>query len=331
MAAIHSASVSRTSRAKSCRCRTSAVMICASRGSFAVAQRSTARSVMLSSVTSCIVLPLSLRTQHGRRPPAMARIFPSAAARGRYFIPQSGAITSCSRREVRVRPAHAIGHRLGRLDLGRRQVHHTEDDRLVGQVGQHAEVEAGLGGLDRDLVDRAARQLGQERVARRALVDDRGVAEAQVHRRGAGDAVQRRGEGGQAVGAGGVGAGLQVRLVDLDDVGPRGVQVLDLGVDGRRVRHRGRLEVRVVVVLRLLGHRERPGHRHLDRTVGVRLEELQVTDLDRTAPGDRPDDPRHRVGVPASGRARCRGCRRRRRRARWRSGWSSSRGGSHRR
>ena len=39
MADIHSASVRRTSRAKSCRCRTNAVMISASRGSLAVAQR----------------------------------------------------------------------------------------------------------------------------------------------------------------------------------------------------------------------------------------------------------------------------------------------------
>jgi hypothetical protein len=53
IAAIHSASVSRTSRAKSCRCRTSAVISSAVRGSWAVAQRCTARSVMLSSVTSC--------------------------------------------------------------------------------------------------------------------------------------------------------------------------------------------------------------------------------------------------------------------------------------
>ena len=58
IAAIHSASVSRTSRAKSCRWRTSAVMSSASRGSRAVAQRSTARSVMFSSVTSCTVLLL---------------------------------------------------------------------------------------------------------------------------------------------------------------------------------------------------------------------------------------------------------------------------------
>ena len=112
--------------------------------------------------------------------------------------------------------------------------------------------------------------------------------------------VERRGERRQAVRAGGVGAGLQVRLVDLHDVGARGVQVLDLRVDRGGVRHRGRLEVRVVVVLRLLGHRERPGHRHLHRTVGVRLEELQVADLDRGRPGDRPDDARHRVGVPGA-------------------------------
>src|SRR3954463_1504845 len=53
MAVIHSASVSRTSRAKSCRCRTRAVRTSAVRGSRAVPQRSTARSVMFSSLTSC--------------------------------------------------------------------------------------------------------------------------------------------------------------------------------------------------------------------------------------------------------------------------------------
>ena len=92
MAAIHSASVRRTSRAKPCRCRTSDVRISASRGSFAVAQRSTARSVMLSSVTSCIVYPSSERSVAAAS--AIARILPAAEGRGRYFIPQSGAITS---------------------------------------------------------------------------------------------------------------------------------------------------------------------------------------------------------------------------------------------
>ena len=100
IAAIHSGSVRRTSRAKSCRWRTSACMICASRGSCAVPQRAAASSVMLSSVTSCISTPCSTARPYdssarsSAAAPAMARILPSADARGRYFIPQSGAITS---------------------------------------------------------------------------------------------------------------------------------------------------------------------------------------------------------------------------------------------
>jgi hypothetical protein len=55
-----------------------------------------------------------------------------------------------------------------------------------------------------------------------------------------------------------------------------------------------------VVVLRLLAHRERPGHGHLHRAVGVRAEELQVAELHRARAGDRADDPRHRVGMPGA-------------------------------
>ncbi len=96
-AAIHSASVSRTSRANACRCLTSALRTSAARGSCAVAQRAAASSVMLSSVTSCIVSALSVSSARSRAAaPAIARILPSAASRGRYFIPQSGAITTCS-------------------------------------------------------------------------------------------------------------------------------------------------------------------------------------------------------------------------------------------
>ena len=131
-------------------------------------------------------------------------------------------------------------------------------------------------------------------------MDDRGVAEAQVHGGRALDAVQRRVHGGEPVGTGGVRAGLQVGLVDLDDVRPGGEEVLDLGVHGLRVVHRGRLEVRVVVVLRLLRHRERPGHGHLHRPVGVAAQELQVADLHRVRPVDRADDAGHRVGVPGA-------------------------------
>ena len=242
IAAIHSASVSRTSRAKSCRWRTSACMSSASRGSRAVPQRAAARSVMFSSVTSCISTPFTARPAAARRPRPWPASCPRRTPAGRYFIPQSGASTSRSRRPYGQRPADPLGDDLGGLDLGRRQVEHAEDDRLVGQVGQHAEVEAGLRRLDRDLVARAVGELGQERVARRPLVDDRRVAEAQVHRGRAVDAVQRPVERREPVRAGRLRAGLQVGLVELDDVGARREQVLDLRVHGLGVGHRGRLE-----------------------------------------------------------------------------------------
>ena len=72
----------------------------------------------------------------------------------------------------------------------------------------------------------AAGQFGQERVAGRAVVDDRRVAEAQVHGGGAGDPRQRPVDRGHAVLAGLLRAGLQVGLVQLDDVGPGREQVL---------------------------------------------------------------------------------------------------------
>ncbi len=136
------------------------------------------------------------------------------------------------------------------------------------------------------------------------LVDDRGVPEADVDGGGAGDAVERGVERGEAVLAGRLGPGLHVGLVDLDEVGAGGVQVLDLGVDRGGVRHRRRREVGVVVVLRLLRHRERSGHGHLDRVVGVRLQELHVAYADGPRPHDRPGDPRHRVGMPAAVQSR---------------------------
>ena len=105
---------------------------------------------------------------------------------------------------------------------------------------------------------------------------------------------------GEAVLAGRLGPGLHIGLVDLDDVGAGRVQVLDLGVDRGGVRHRGRLEVGVVVVLRLLRHRERSRHGHLDGVVRVRLEELHVAYADGLGPDDPPGDAGHRVGVPAA-------------------------------
>ena len=94
-------------------------------------------------------------------------------------------------------------------------------------------------------------------------------------------AVQRR----DAVRAGRLGPSLQVRLVELDDVGAGREQVLDLGVARVGVRHRHRLDVGVELVLRLLRHRERARHRDLDGPVGVGPQELGVPHLDRAGAG----------------------------------------------
>ena len=131
-------------------------------------------------------------------------------------------------------------------------------------------------------------------------MDDGRVPEADMHGGRAGNALQRPVQHRDAVRTCLLRPGLQVGLVQLDDVGSGFEQVPDLVVDRLRVAEGGRLPARVVVVLRLLGHRERARHGDLDRAVGVRPEELQVGHLDRVTAPDRPDDPRHRIGVPAA-------------------------------
>ena len=130
IAAIHSASVSRTSRAKSCRCRTSAVISSARRGSFAVAQRSTARSVMLSSVTSCTGSSCGRDAAGGRRPREMGQGVSTSRAPApfprpggaRPRPPRASGSTSCA---TASRPARGVlddrgqGRRAARRASGR--------------------------------------------------------------------------------------------------------------------------------------------------------------------------------------------------------------------
>jgi hypothetical protein len=51
------------------------------------------------------------------------------------------------------------------------------------------------------------------------------------------------------------------------------------------------------VVLSLLAHCERAGHRHFHLPAGVALEELQIIDLDWPHAANRPDNARHWIGV----------------------------------
>ena len=75
------------------------------------------------------------------------------------------------------------GDDVGRLDAGVvGEVEHADDHRLAGDRLEQPRVEPRLRRLDREHVRRAVRELGQERVAGRPVVDDVGVAEAGVQR-----------------------------------------------------------------------------------------------------------------------------------------------------
>ena len=124
----------------------------------------------------------------------MLRILPSALSRGRYFMPQSGASDqalgrrrSGSARRTRAATVSADST----VVVG--QVEDAEDDRLARRGPQHRR---GRGPTARSRWRsgrRAVGELGQERVARRPVVDDRRVAEADVDRGRAGDARRARG------------------------------------------------------------------------------------------------------------------------------------------
>jgi tetratricopeptide (TPR) repeat protein len=239
------------------------------------------------------------RAQPGRRPRHRGQLPEGGLARQVLHAAVRGEHQPVGR-HVPQRPAHPAGHRLRRLHRRVAQVQHAQDDGLAVQLGQHRAVKARLRGLDRHLVAGAAGQLGQERVAGRAVVHEGGVPEAQVDRGGPGRLRQRPVDRPDAVAPRPVRVGLQVRLVELDDVRPGREQVPDLLADRLGVGHGERLGAAVEVVLRLQRHRERPGHGDLDGPVGVRAQEPQVVHLDRAPPPDRPGDPGHRVRLAAA-------------------------------
>jgi hypothetical protein len=92
----------------------------------------------------------------------------------------------------------------------------------------------------------------------------------------------------------------------LDHVGARLEKVEDLTTHRVGVGHSERVRSPVVVVLGLLGHRERPRDGHLRLAARIRAQELHVTHLHGVAPSHGPHHPRHRIGMPAAiqGRAR---------------------------
>ena len=108
---------------------------------------------------------------------------------------------------------------------------------LPVSVAEYVGIKLGLRGFNRDLVARAIGEFGQERVSRRAVVDDRGISETQVHGRRPDNAVERSIQRCHAVFSGRLRPRLQVRLVELDDVRPGGEQIAHLGVARVGIRH----------------------------------------------------------------------------------------------
>ena len=85
---------------------------------------------------------------------------------------------------------------------------------------------------------RAVVELAEERIAGGAVVDDVRVSEARVQDGLAVDAVERAIDRLDRVLARGLGTSLEVRLVDLDDVGSGGLEISELLVDGFRIGER---------------------------------------------------------------------------------------------
>src|SRR5438552_2479987 len=91
---------------------------------------------------------------------------------GQIFHPAVRSELESLRRDERQGGPNAVGHDLGRLDFWVGQVEDAEDHRLLAQLPQHPELEPGLRGLDRDLLDDAVVQLAQKWVPIRLIGRD---------------------------------------------------------------------------------------------------------------------------------------------------------------
>ena len=216
----------------------------------------------------------------------------------RYFIPQSGAGTSRSAGTYRSAPRIRCATRSGDFDLRVAEVDDAEHDGLAGKVGENAEVELRLRGLDRNLRGRAVGELREERIAGRLVpVHDSRIAEAEVHDRRHRQPAERAVDRLDRDALRRVRVVAQPRLVELDHVGAGGLQVVRLRVHRGGEVHHHLVVVGVELVLGLLRHGERPGQRDLRLALGVASQERHVADLDRLAAPDLADDARHLDGA----------------------------------
>jgi len=152
-------------------------------------------------------------------------------------MPQSGAGISRSGGMCASAARNAGGDGFRRLRLRVAHADDAKDHGLVAEAVESREIEIGLGGFDRDLLDLRGRELGQERVAVRLVAGDIGVGEAEMQCRRPRNAVECVVDRRQREAPRLFGAGLQPGLVELDHIDPGRFQVAHLRVDRRGVVH----------------------------------------------------------------------------------------------
>src|SRR5439155_6435952 len=103
----------------------------------------------------------------------------------------------------------------------RAQVEDAEDNRLLGALAQHFRVEIGLCRLEREMSREALAELTEKRIAGKSVMNDVGVAKAGVDDGFALDALECPVDRLDRVLARRLGTRLEIRLVDLHDVGAR--------------------------------------------------------------------------------------------------------------
>ena len=102
-------------------------------------------------------------------------------------------------------------------------------------------------------------------------------------------ALQRAVDGLYAVGIRAVGIVAQPGFVELNDIRTGRRQVAHFDIDRRRIGHRQRLRITVVLIPRLLAEGEGAGQGNLHAPVGVALEKQEILDFHRRGSREGPD------------------------------------------
>jgi len=168
-----------------------------------------------------------------------------------------------------------------------------------GQLPEHREIELWAAPPRSRSAARTSGRARAETNSRTACPSPSGHSpKAQVDRSRAGDAAKRALDCLESVTLGLLGRACIHGSSSCTTSAPAAKQILDLVVERRRIVERERLLVTIVLVLALLRHGERPGHRHLDRAPGIGAQELRIAHLDRMLAPDRPTNARTMAKPP---------------------------------